>query len=117
MFDGGPGAEPAGRIDAWLIIDDRAELIGQICRLARAYDIEAAVGSYRYRALHRAEGPGAPPLVEIGSRVSEGTALCIIEVMKLRNELVSDIDGTVAAILAGEGQEVQYGQALMIIRP
>ncbi|MEV6139202.1 MBL fold metallo-hydrolase [Nocardia sp. NPDC051990] len=51
MFDGGPGAEPGGRIDAWLITDNRAELIGQIRRLARAYDTEPAVGSYCDRAL------------------------------------------------------------------
>ncbi|WP_062987556.1 MBL fold metallo-hydrolase [Nocardia anaemiae] len=51
MFDGGPGAEPGGRIDAWLLTDDRAELIAQIRRLARAYDTEPAVGSYSARAL------------------------------------------------------------------
>lgn len=51
MFDGGPGAEPGGRIDAWLITDAHAELIGQIRRLARAYDTEPAVASYRDRAL------------------------------------------------------------------
>ncbi len=50
MFDGGPGAEP-DRIDAWLVTDNRAELIGQIRRLARAYGTEPAVSSYRDRTL------------------------------------------------------------------
>ncbi|MFX0579002.1 MBL fold metallo-hydrolase [Nocardia nepalensis] len=51
MFDGGPGAEPSGRIDAWLVTDDHAELIGRIRRLARACAVEPAVGRYTDRTL------------------------------------------------------------------
>ena len=64
---------------------------------------------------YRAPSPGAPPFVEIGQSVSKGQTLCIIEAMKLLNEIESDVAGTVKAILVENGQPVEYGQALFII--
>lgn len=64
---------------------------------------------------YRAPSPGAPSFVEVGQSVSKGQTLCIIEAMKLLNEIESDVAGTVKAILVENGQPVEYGQALFLI--
>lgn len=64
---------------------------------------------------YRAVGPDASPFVEIGQRVRRGQTLCIIEAMKLMNELESEVDGTVVACLADNGRPVEYGQPLFHI--
>jgi acetyl-CoA carboxylase biotin carboxyl carrier protein len=64
---------------------------------------------------YRAPSPGAPPFVEIGQSVSKGQTLCIIEAMKLLNEIESDASGTIKAILVENGQPVEYGQPLFVI--
>ena len=64
---------------------------------------------------YRAPSPGAPPFVEIGQSVSKGQTLCIIEAMKLLNEIESDFTGTIKAILVENGQPVEYGQPLFLI--
>lgn len=64
---------------------------------------------------YRASAPGAKPLVEVGESVADGQALCIIEAMKLMNEIESDAAGVVKAILVENGQPVEYGQPLFII--
>ena len=64
---------------------------------------------------YRASAPGAKPFVELGSTVKSGDTVCIIEAMKLLNEIESDHDGVVKAILVENGQPVEYGQPLMII--
>ena len=64
---------------------------------------------------YRAPSPGAPPFVEIGQSVTKGQTLCIIEAMKLLNEIESDATGTVKAILVENGQPVEYGQPLFTI--
>ena len=64
---------------------------------------------------YRAPSPGAPSFVEVGQAVTKGQTLCIIEAMKLLNEIESDASGTVKAILVENGQPVEYGQALFLI--
>ena len=64
---------------------------------------------------YRSGSPGAPSFVEVGQAVKEGDALCIIEAMKLMNEIESDATGTVKAILVENGQPVEYGQPLFLI--
>jgi acetyl-CoA carboxylase biotin carboxyl carrier protein len=64
---------------------------------------------------YRAPSPGAPAFVEVGQAVSKGQTLCIIEAMKLLNEIESDVAGTVKAILVENGQPVEYGQPLFLI--
>ena len=59
--------------------------------------------------------PGANPFVEIGSTVKEGDTLCIIEAMKILNEIEADKSGTVSQILCQNGQAVEYGQPLFVI--
>ena len=59
--------------------------------------------------------PGAPAFVEVGQSVTKGQTLCIIEAMKLLNEIESDVAGTIKAILVENGQPVEYGQPLFLI--
>lgn len=64
---------------------------------------------------YRSSSPGASPFVEVGTAVKEGETLCIIEAMKILNEIESDKTGTVTRILADNGQAVEYGQRLFVI--
>lgn len=64
---------------------------------------------------YRAASPGAPSFVEVGKQVKEGDTLCIIEAMKILNEIEADKSGTVTKILGENGQAVEYGQPLFII--
>ncbi len=64
---------------------------------------------------YRSASPGAKAFVEIGSVVKEGETICIIEAMKILNEIEADKSGTVSKILCENGQAVEYGQALFII--
>ncbi len=65
---------------------------------------------------YRSPKPGAPAFTDVGERVRRGQTICIIEAMKLMNEIESELDGTVAEILAENGQPVQYGDPLFKIR-
>ena len=66
---------------------------------------------------YRAPAPEAPPYAEVGSRVSKGQTLCILEAMKLMNELESDVAGTVREVCVENGEPVEYGQVLFRIEP
>jgi acetyl-CoA carboxylase biotin carboxyl carrier protein len=64
---------------------------------------------------YRSSSPGAKPFVEIGSQVKEGETICIIEAMKILNEIETDKGGTVTQIFCENGQAVEYGQPLFVI--
>ena len=64
---------------------------------------------------YRSASPGAPAFVEVGKQVKEGDTLCIIEAMKILNEIEADKSGTVTKVLGENGQAVEYGQPLFII--
>jgi len=66
---------------------------------------------------YRAPAPEAPPYVEVGSAVKKGQTLCILEAMKLMNELESEVDGVVREILVDNSDPVEYGQVLFRIEP
>jgi acetyl-CoA carboxylase biotin carboxyl carrier protein len=68
------------------------------------------VGTY-----YRAPTPGAKPFIEVGQTVNEGDTVCIIEAMKLLNEIEADRSGVIKAILVENGQPVEYGHPLMVI--
>ncbi|HWM94823.1 MAG TPA: acetyl-CoA carboxylase biotin carboxyl carrier protein [Thermoanaerobaculia bacterium] len=65
---------------------------------------------------YRASSPDADPFVDVGSRVKKGQVLCIIEAMKLMNEIESDVDGVVAKIYPQNAQAVEYGEPLFAIQ-
>ncbi|RQH01087.1 acetyl-CoA carboxylase biotin carboxyl carrier protein [Paraburkholderia dinghuensis] len=64
---------------------------------------------------YRAPSPGADPFVQVGDTVKEGQTLCIIEAMKLLNEIESDVAGVVKEVLVENGQAVEYGQPLFVV--
>jgi acetyl-CoA carboxylase biotin carboxyl carrier protein len=64
---------------------------------------------------YRASSPGAKSFVEVGSQVKEGETICIIEAMKILNEIEADKGGTITQILCENGQAVEYGQPLFVI--
>ena len=64
---------------------------------------------------YRSPSPGAKPFVDIGQSVSKGDTLCIIEAMKIMNQIVAETSGTVRAIVVEEGQPVEYGEPLIVI--
>jgi len=70
------------------------------------------VGTY-----YDAPSPGAPPFVKVGDRVTTGQVLCIIESMKLMNEIESEVSGILAAKLVENGRPVEYGEALFAVQP
>ena len=74
-----------------------------------------AVKSPMVGTFYRTPSPDAKPFVEVGHNVKEGQIICIIEAMKLMNEIECDKTGTVKAILVENGQPVEYGQPLFII--
>ncbi|MBL8352101.1 MAG: acetyl-CoA carboxylase biotin carboxyl carrier protein [Burkholderiaceae bacterium] len=64
---------------------------------------------------YRASSPGAKPMVDVGQSVKEGDAICIIEAMKIMNEIEADKSGTVTKVLVEDGQAVEFGQPLFVI--
>jgi acetyl-CoA carboxylase biotin carboxyl carrier protein len=97
----GPGAPPAA---AGAPAGAEAELPeGHVIR-------SPMVGTF-----YRSSAPGAKEFVEVGQAVKSGDTLCIIEAMKLLNEIEADRDGTVKAILVENGQPVEYGEPLFIL--
>ncbi|HEX8903211.1 MAG TPA: acetyl-CoA carboxylase biotin carboxyl carrier protein, partial [Longimicrobiaceae bacterium] len=66
---------------------------------------------------YRAPAPEAPPYVEVGSKVTRGQTLCILEAMKLMNELESDLAGTIREVCVDNGEPVEYGQVLFRVEP
>ena len=99
-----PLAAPAAAAPAVLVAPAANELPdGQVVK-------SPMVGTF-----YRASAPGAKPLVDVGQSIATGDRLCIIEAMKLMNEIESEFTGTVKAILVENGQPVEYGQPLFII--
>lgn len=64
---------------------------------------------------YRSPTPGAKPFIEVGQTVSKGDTLCIIEAMKIMNQIVAETSGTVKAIVVEEGQPVEFGEPLIVI--
>ena len=74
-----------------------------------------AVKSPMVGTFYRSASPGAGPFVEVGDTVAQGDTLCIVEAMKLMNEIEADSSGTIKAILVENGQPVEFGQPLFLI--
>jgi len=90
---------------------------GQAAEAARAASEDVhVVKSPIVGTFYAAPSVGGEPFVKLGSRVEEGQALCIIEAMKLMNEIESDVAGEVVRIFVDNGQPVEYGEALFGIR-
>src|SRR5687768_8067481 len=77
----------------------------------------AVVKSPIVGTFYRASEPAAKPFAEVGEKVKKGQVLCIIEAMKLMNEINAEIDGEVVKVYVENGQAVQYGERLLAIKP
>jgi acetyl-CoA carboxylase biotin carboxyl carrier protein len=84
-----------------------SELEGTLCTVA-----SPIVGTF-----YRAPAPDAAPFVEVGARVRKGQVLCVIEAMKLMNEIESEMDGVIARILVDNGHPVEYGEPIFLVDP
>ena len=82
---------------------------------APAEPVGHTVKSPMVGTFYRASSPGAKPFVEIGDTIKEGETICIVEAMKILNEIEADKSGTVTKILVDNGQAVEYGQPLYVI--
>ena len=80
-----------------------------------AVETGIAVTSPMVGTFYRSASPGSEPFVEVGTKVKEGETICIIEAMKILNEIEADRSGTIKKILVDNGQPVEYGQTLFII--
>lgn len=80
-----------------------------------ARDLSAAQKSPMVGTFYRAPSPSSPPFVEVGQSVKAGETLCIIEAMKLMNEIEAEKSGVIKEILVENGQPVEYGEPLFII--
>ena len=83
--------------------DAQPEVLGHVAK-------SPMVGTF-----YRASSPGAKSFVEVGSVVKEGDAICIIEAMKILNEIEADASGTITQILVDNGQAVEFGQPMFVI--
>ena len=97
-----------------------AEIANAAAVTAAAVAAEVAAAGHTVKSpmvgtFYRSSSPGAAPFVQVGDTVKEGDTLCIIEAMKILNEIESDKSGTVKQVLCENGQAVEYGQALYII--
>jgi acetyl-CoA carboxylase biotin carboxyl carrier protein len=75
-----------------------------------------AVKSPMVGTFYRSPAPDAPSFVEVGQTVNKGDVICIVEAMKMMNQIESDISGTVEAILVTDGQPIEFDQELVIIK-
>lgn len=110
-FTAAPAAPPA---------DTAAAPAAPAAAAAAASAVEsnlADIASPMVGTFYRAPAPDAPPYVEVGSSVTKGQTLCILEAMKLMNELEAEVDGVVREILAEDSDPVEYGQVLFRIEP
>jgi acetyl-CoA carboxylase biotin carboxyl carrier protein len=97
-----------------------AEIADAAAVTAAAVAAEVAAAGHTVKSpmvgtFYRSSSPGAAPFVQVGDTVKEGDTLCIIEAMKILDEIESDKSGTVKQVLCENGQAVEYGQALYII--
>jgi acetyl-CoA carboxylase biotin carboxyl carrier protein len=102
-----PQAAPAAAV--------AAESLAPAVPAAAAEPTGHIVKSPMVGTFYRASSPGAKPFVELGDTIKEGETICIVEAMKILNEIEADKSGTVTKILVDNGQAVEYGQPLYVI--
>ncbi|MBV8621575.1 MAG: acetyl-CoA carboxylase biotin carboxyl carrier protein [Curvibacter sp.] len=110
QFVAAPMAQPVGAVVAQPVAAAAAPAAP-----APAAVVGHVVKSPMVGTFYRASSPGAKAFVEVGSQVKEGETICIIEAMKILNEIEADKSGTVTQILGENGQAVEYGQPLFVI--
>jgi acetyl-CoA carboxylase biotin carboxyl carrier protein len=127
-FAGEPAVAPAGGFDMAQLSRLMASAPAGVPAVASAHTSPAAaladeleeklheVKSPIVGTFYESPSPGAPPFVKVGDQVEVGQVLCIVEAMKLMNEIEADVAGEIVKRIASSGQPVEYGQALFAIR-
>jgi oxaloacetate decarboxylase alpha subunit len=122
-LEAGPGSNPAGATSranaaAGILSADarQAANVTETLTLAERTNL-VEVRAPMVGTFYRAPAPDAPPFVEVGSRIKAGQVLCIVEAMKLMNEIEAECSGEVVEILVDNAQPVEYGQVLFLIAP
>ena len=127
-FAGEPAAAPAGGFDMAQLsrlmasapaAAPAAASAGKSAAAELAAELEEKLHQVKspiVGTFYESPSPGAPPFVKIGDQVEVGQVLCIVEAMKLMNEIESDVAGEVVKRIASSGQPVEYGQPLFAIR-
>ena len=110
MMQAAPQAAPVAAAAAAPAAVEAAPVVA-----APAVETGHIVTSPMVGTFYRASSPGAKSFAEVGDVVKEGQAVCIIEAMKILNEIEADKDGTITKILVENGQPVEYGQPLFVI--
>ncbi|MBP6613196.1 acetyl-CoA carboxylase biotin carboxyl carrier protein [Aquabacterium sp.] len=110
MMQAAPQAAPVAAAAAAPAAVEAAPVVA-----APAVETGHIVTSPMVGTFYRASSPGAKSFAEVGDVVKEGQAVCIIEAMKIMNEIEADKDGTITKILVENGQPVEYGQPLFVI--
>ena len=110
-----PQYAPAAAPMAQAPVQPAAAPVAELPAPAPAEPAGHVVKSPMVGTFYRASSPGAKPFVEVGSPIKEGETICIIEAMKILNEIEADKTGTVTRILGENGQAVEYGQPLFVI--
>jgi acetyl-CoA carboxylase biotin carboxyl carrier protein len=106
-----PAAAPVGHAPHSAGASAAAELAAEMEE--KLHEVKSPIVGTFYES----PSPGAPPFVKIGDQVEVGQVLCIVEAMKLMNEIEADVAGEVVKRIAASGQPVEYGQALFAIKP
>ena len=83
--------------------------------VAEAAESGHIISSPMVGTFYRAASPGAPPFVDVGSTITEGDTVCIVEAMKIMNEIESDCSGRVTRVFVESGQAVEFGQPLFVV--
>jgi acetyl-CoA carboxylase biotin carboxyl carrier protein len=126
-FAGEPGAGFAGGLDmaqlSRLMASAPAPAVAAPAKASAAAELAAELEEKLHEVkspivgtFYESPSPGAPAFVKVGDQVEVGQVLCIVEAMKLMNEIESDVAGEVVRRIASSGQPVEYGQALFAIR-
>ena len=122
IVKGGPAAGPTNNYNAALALNAAPTAVPVAPAVAAAALPEAApvaegkvIKSPMVGTFYRSASPGAKAFVEIGDAIKEGEPVCIIEAMKIMNEIESDAEGKILRILCENGQAVEFGQPLFIV--
>ncbi len=109
---------PAAAVDAPALISAPAAADAEPASAAAAAvdEDQHAVNSPIVGTFYRAPNPDADPYVRVGDFVEQGQTLCIVEAMKLMNEIESDVSGTIVKVLPENAQPVEYGEQLFVVR-
>ena len=110
-----PAPAPAAPLPASAPADAAASPAGAAVTAEPAADAGHVVKSPMVGTFYRAATPGGKPLAEVGQTIKAGDALCIIEAMKIMNEIEADLGGTITKALVENGQAVEFGQPLFVI--